>query len=95
MFGLSASVLLGNGINATFAYSDRDNDDVSPDQDAWTFKLGYKLGQHAFTADYGLAKEATMKQILSASPTQRNSAKPLRALQPIETLILISITQNR
>ncbi len=57
VFGLSASVLLGNGLNATVAFSDRDNrPDVSPDQEAFTIKLGYIYGVNAVTIDYGLGE---------------------------------------
>lgn len=60
VIGLSASVLMGNGFNATVALSDRDNDnDVGPDQDAFTIKLGYKIGIHAFAVDYGLGERGS------------------------------------
>ncbi len=52
IMGLSASVLLASGFNLTVAFSDRDNT-VTADQDATTVKLGYKLGAHAITLDYG------------------------------------------
>ena len=57
VIGLSASILMGNGFNATLAWSDRDNDEqIGPDQTATTVKLGYKVGKHAFTVDYGLGE---------------------------------------
>lgn len=57
VFGFSASALLGNGFNGTIAFSDRSNSQaVGPDQDAFTFKLGYKTGVHAFTFDYGVGE---------------------------------------
>ncbi len=57
VIGLSASVLMENGLNATVAWSDRDNiTSVGPDQTATTVKLGYKTGIHAITIDYGLGE---------------------------------------
>ncbi len=56
VFGLSASVLLANGLNATLAWSDRDNAEAGPDQNATTLKLGYKVGSNAFTVDYGIGE---------------------------------------
>lgn len=55
IMGLSGSVLLGNGLNLTVAYSDRDNS-ITPDQEASTIKLGYKFGIHAMAIDYGLGE---------------------------------------
>ena len=57
VFGLSASVLLSSGLNATIAWSDRDNTvAIGPDQNATTIKLGYKVGSNAFTVDYGIGE---------------------------------------
>lgn len=57
VLGMSASVLLSGGLNATIAYSDLDNPgNQSPDQNAGTIKLGYKIGVHAVSVDYGLGE---------------------------------------
>ncbi len=50
--GFSVSALHSSGLNATVAYSDRDNPNGA-DQEASTLKLGYKTGIHAFTVDVG------------------------------------------
>ena len=50
--GFSASALHSSGINLTVAYADRDNG-TGADQEAATIKLGYKIGIHAITVDYG------------------------------------------
>lgn len=60
IMGMSASVLLGNGFNATVAFSDRDNS-VTADQDATTVKLGYKFGSHAVTVDYGVGETGDLE----------------------------------
>ena len=53
--GLSASVLLSNGLNLTASYSTKELDDDADGyerENKWV-KLGYKTGKHAFTIDYG------------------------------------------
>lgn len=55
IMGMSGSILLTNGLNATMAFSDRDNQ-LTADQDATTIKLGYKFGIHAVTVDYGVGE---------------------------------------
>jgi predicted porin len=52
--GLSGSVLLSNGLNATVSWSEKDADqESSADRENMWLKLGYKTGKHAFTIDYG------------------------------------------
>jgi predicted porin len=59
IFGGSASVLLGMGLNLTVAYSERDFDEVGGDTaDALTGKIGYKTGMHAFSVDYGTSENS-------------------------------------
>ena len=50
--GGSASLLLKSGLNFTVAISESEPD-VGAERDATTFKLGYKMGKHAFTVDVG------------------------------------------
>ena len=52
--GLSASLLLTNGLNFTVAYSQNEHStDSSKDREATFFKAGYKTGMHAVTIDFG------------------------------------------
>ncbi len=54
IIGGSASLLLSSGFNFTVAYSEIDFEESGKgDQDATTFKVGYKTGIHAFTVDIG------------------------------------------
>ncbi len=50
--GGSASFLMSSGLNFTVAFSESDPD-VGSSRDATTFKLGYKMGKHAFAVDVG------------------------------------------
>jgi len=50
--GGSASLLLKSGLNFTVAISESEPD-VGAETDATTFKLGYKMGKHAFAVDVG------------------------------------------
>ncbi len=56
--GGSASLLLDNGLNFTVATSEIDFEDGSGTQDATTFKVGYKMGIHAFSIDVGDGENA-------------------------------------
>jgi hypothetical protein len=56
--GGSASLLLTNGLNFTVAFSELDPDDGSDTSDATTFKVGYKMGMHAFSIDVGDGENA-------------------------------------
>jgi predicted porin len=52
--GGSASLLLNNGLNFTVALSDRDfnsGSNIGLSRDATFFKVGYKMGKHAFAVD--------------------------------------------
>jgi predicted porin len=52
--GVSASVLLGNGLNFTLSYSEKDVDNAaSADKENLWGKVGYKMGKHAVSVDYG------------------------------------------
>ncbi len=57
------SVLLGNGLNATFSAGSRDmKDDGRDDSSTWYGKLGYRsdvcaLGKTSFSIDYGQAND--------------------------------------
>jgi predicted porin len=48
--GGSASLLLNNGLNFTLAFSERDFD-TGGSRDAMFYKVGYKMGKHAFAVD--------------------------------------------
>ena len=48
--GGSASLLLSNGLNFTVALSDTDPD-IGDSSDAQFYKVGYKMGKHAFAVD--------------------------------------------
>jgi predicted porin len=50
--GGSASLLLKSGLNFTVAISESEPD-VGAESDATTFKVGYKMGKHAFSIDVG------------------------------------------
>ena len=52
--GLSASLMLSGGLNFTVAYSqNEDSVDASKDREATFFKVGYKMGMHAVSVDFG------------------------------------------
>jgi predicted porin len=58
--GISGSVLLSNGLNATASWSEKDQDqDTKEDRENMWLKLGYKMGKHAFSVDYGQTKDTT------------------------------------
>jgi len=56
--GISGSVLLSNGLNATVSLSEQDQDQNTKEdrQNAW-LKLGYKMSKHAFSVDYGKTED--------------------------------------
>ena len=56
--GGSASLLMSNGLNFTVAFAETDFEDGSGEQDATTFKVGYKTGIHAFSVDFGDGENA-------------------------------------
>jgi predicted porin len=63
--GFSGSVLLSNGLNFTAAWSEKDLDaSAVGDQENMWGKVGYKMGKHAFTVDYGVT---TLSASASAS----------------------------
>ena len=55
--GGSASLLLDNGLNFTVATSERDLQ-AGGTREATTFKVGYKMGMHAFSIDVGDSENA-------------------------------------
>ena len=56
--GGSASLLLSNGLNFTVALAETDFEALNNNQDATTFKVGYKTGMHAFSIDFGDGENA-------------------------------------
>ncbi|MFV2032989.1 MAG: hypothetical protein ACC663_10880, partial [Gammaproteobacteria bacterium] len=52
IFGYSASYLMASGYNVTIAFADVDFA-TGADRDAFTVKVGYKQGIHAYTVDIG------------------------------------------
>lgn len=56
-FGGSASLLLGNGLNFTAVYTQRE-DDADLDADTFYGKIGYRVGQHAVSVDYGITNDS-------------------------------------
>lgn len=80
VLGMSASLLLTNGLNATIAFSDLDNPTVQGvDQNAFTLKLGYKVGSHAVTVDYGLGETGTVEADTFGITYGRSISKSLQA----------------
>lgn len=53
----SGSILLPNGVNYSFAYANQ-HPDASNQHTLWSIynKLGYLMGKHAFSADYGWSR---------------------------------------
>jgi predicted porin len=68
--GVSGSVLLANGLNFTASYSEKDSDlSTAEDRENMWFKVGYKMGKHAFAVDYGETEDSTETTTESESDT--------------------------
>ena len=88
---LSVSFLAAGGFNATVSYSalstDHDNgtttvvDDVSADKTYTYVKAGYKFGQHAVSADYGVRDNDTTED---NKPTSTSVAYVYKPAAPVD-----------
>lgn len=69
--GGSISVLLAGGLNFTLAASNVEQDVGTRDSDFTYFKVGYKMGQHAFSFDFGKGEDQSAEAGATESQTGR------------------------